>query len=213
MCALILLYTGISVLPQEIKPLFLRENGGVETATLFAYVWCLVLIWRFGGINWIRSYWYLTVLILLLFLREADMHKRFTGHSIFGTRLYFHEDTTLLSIVVGLGVVVLVVVVLYRALSTHLGKLFKSLAEGSANAVFLMLAFILAIFAKLIDGIARPLEKMGIVLDSGAEYRFMQIEEIAELGIPLALCLATVKYFSKQDHDQMDGSAGRPEQA
>ncbi|MGI9317408.1 MAG: hypothetical protein ACR2QW_08770 [bacterium] len=195
---LVLLYTGISFLSPENQSVFLRENGVVETITLFAYAYCVILIARFGGSDWIKSRWYLVAIIYLLLLRETDMHSKLTGHSIFGTRLYFHPDTSTFTSIMALSVVVFVLWVLYYSLKSHLRPLLNDISHGAAHAMFILAALILAIFSKLIDGATRTFGKVGITVDAAAEHKFMQIEEIAELGIPLALCFAITKYFSNQ---------------
>ena len=144
------------------------------------------------------SRWYLVTFIVLLLLREADLHVRFTESSIFGSRLYFQTDTSILTIVLGTAIILLVLCVLFLTMTLHFRDFVRQVFRRVASAWFIALALFLAILARSVDGVKRKLAMIHVDVSREAEFRFMQLEEIAEMGIPLALCIAAIFCFKEE---------------
>jgi hypothetical protein len=183
-------------LPYGLRAIVLRENGIVENATIFGYIVCIFLIFQKGGADWIKAQWQLTAWILLLFSREADMHSRFTAHSIFSTKLYIDINTSTPTLVISTTVVLILMCLFSYTIWKYSKVFFTQQLKRIDHALFTAIALLFAVIAKFLDGISRTLSRFSISINRDIELLFMQIEETIELGIPLALCLATISYFS-----------------
>ena len=190
------IFVTTSLLPFELWRLALIENGIIENATLCGYILCIFLIFQKGGADWIKARWQLTIWILLLFFREADMHSRFTAHSIFSTKLYTNINTSTLTLVISAMVVLIVICLFSYTIWKYSKVFFTQLLDGIDHALFIAVALLFAVTAKFLDGISKTLSRFSISINRDSEFLFLLIEETIELGIPLALCLATISYFS-----------------
>ncbi len=195
---LLILFLIVLILPRPQQELFLAENGVVESLTFIFYLVCLALIIKQRVWGWIRSRWHLLAIVALLALREADFHVLFTGQSIFRTRLYVDPETPFMVAASGMVVIILILWLFLYVLRKYGLGLVKDIKNRVSSALFILMAILLVLFSKSIDGITRKLGVFNIEISKSAEFSLMQLEEISELGIPLSLCIAVVLYFSQR---------------
>ena len=94
-CALLMSTAFCLFLPREAAWAFREEGGPLEMATVALYLLAAAAVlalalrgeWRggYGG----------SVVLLLLALRELDVHRRFTGLSVTGTKFWVSPDSPL----------------------------------------------------------------------------------------------------------------------
>ena len=175
---------------------WLQENGPIESLSAFGYFVCAsVMIFWFG--RELTGRWYMPVLVTALGLRELDFHSRFTTMSISKLRFYTGSSVPLLE---KLTVVVVAFVgwAAWLLLWKHGRTVLKDLRAGSFVVIGVVLAGMLAVFAKSIDGLARKLDGVGLSAPEWLLRAAHDSEEIMELGIPMMLLTALLFHIFTQ---------------
>ena len=115
---------------------------------------------------------------------------------IYSTKLYININTSTLTLVISAMVVLIVMYLFSYAIWKYSKVFFTQLLNGVDHTLFIAFALLWAVTTKFLDGFSRTLRRFSISINRNTEFLFLQIEETIELGIPLALCLATISNFS-----------------
>jgi uncharacterized membrane protein YhaH (DUF805 family) len=180
---------------EEVYRLVLSEVGIVETISAFGYFLCIGLLFYVAGRSSLKDYWYVYLVFLAMGLRELDFDKRFTETGIFKSKFLLANDVSVVEKFVGISVVVLILYSVYVLASRHLKTFLSELAALSLRSYVVFFALGLTVISKTLDGLARKLSSFGVYLDASVSVFTSRLEEILELGIPLAFLYAIYLYF------------------
>ena len=186
-------------------PLWIKEGGIIETLSVIGYFLCVVLILLKGGWSYIKKYNYFFILIILFGLRELDFDKRFTTMGIFKSKFYVSSSVPMIEKFMGLLVIAVLLYIVVSIVKNHSKGFFSKIKQLSSIHVGALITFLTIVFSKTIDGIARKLGYLNIIMDEQTAERFEVVEEVLELGIPLLILATLLIYFSieKQKHEKM----------
>lgn len=182
------------LLPLPLAKAWTHEGGPVETLTVVGYALCLALaVWQ-GGVALLRRHPMPFALVLLLMARELDADKRFLAQGVLKARLYTDPALPWRHKLIGALVLLLVATLLVRMARRYARLWWQGLREGDTASVAVLLAGALVVVSKTLDGLGRKLADLGIVLSDLASSRAGVVEEVLELGIPLALALGVLAW-------------------
>ncbi|MFO8049723.1 MAG: hypothetical protein R6U29_11875 [Desulfosudaceae bacterium] len=188
------LLVGLILLLQGVEPSLAekltRENGLVEDLTVVGYGIALVLMAVL--LRGLKHYFWFLLLVLAMALRELDFHARFTSMTTTSTRFYVSPEVPVVEKIIALVVFFLLLYGLIRLAISYLPALVAGLKNGRPEAVGVFLGFLLAVTAKLLDGLSRKLADFGIDLSAGGSLIAECVEEVLELGIPVMFILAVL---------------------
>lgn len=194
---LMLLFILILVLG-EANAAFLKNEGGiVETASALGYFVSAAYIVYRGGWSFLSKWPYFPLLIILFGFRELDFDKAFTTMGIFKSRFYLSPEVPFFEKCLGGFFILLLLWILWSLIRNHLAGLIAGLKRFSVESVGAALAIGLIVVAKSIDGLPRKLESIGIAGGEAMAYHFGVLEEVMELGIPIAIFLSFHAWFNK----------------
>jgi len=179
------------------RSILLREHGIVELASVFGYFWCALFILYKGGFAYLLRYNYFFMLVIFFMLRELDFDKKFTTTGILKTRFFLSDDVHFLEKIIGALVVFILIYIVLRILFHHLKTFYYGLMSRSIISIGALLVFMLLVISKLLDGIGRKLNRVGVEIGEMASSHLSAVEEILELGIPIALLLTFSVYFKR----------------
>ena len=106
-----------------------------------------------------------------------------------------HESNIYLEKFVGIAVILLILYSVYILVIRHSKAFLKGLAALNLRSYVVFLALAIAVISKTLDGLARKLLSFGIYIDDSLSIFTSRLEEILELGIPLAFLYAIYLYF------------------
>jgi hypothetical protein len=180
-------------LPREAAWAFREEGGPLEMATLALYLLAsaALLVMALRG-EW-RGGYAGSAVLLLLALRELDVHRRFTGLSVTGTKFWVSPDPPLsvkgaafLATVFCLGVVAVF-------LRGRIRSFVRGVGRGDPPCLSILGGILIVPFSLLLDQIPRPLKKAGL----WSEDLFLALsisEETFELAIPILFLVAILQW-------------------
>lgn len=166
------------------------EDGVIENATIFGYLWCMVYMLIYWPKDQLLKRGYIFALLLAFTLRELDFDKRFTTEGIFKTRFYLASEASLLEQFIGIAVITALLSIGYLFYRNHIkGRTLAQLLTHESRARVL-LPLCLIIIAKSLDGISRKLSIFGIETTQRSAELFQVTEEYLELFIPISIGFA-----------------------
>jgi hypothetical protein len=170
-----------------------EEDGPIENATVVGYLVLVIGLITIGGLERVFA-WHSGLIVTLLAVRELDFQTRFTtGNTLKITYWTKGISSMQEKLVVG-SLLLLVLYVIVRYLR-YLPGLYKGLVRGHEYAYSLFVAIVFLPLSKVFDASIRILrDDMGFNLLEGFICIFKLIEEMIELGIPLALILSLLQY-------------------
>jgi len=192
-CALLMSLASSLLLPREAAWAFREEGGPLEMATLVLYLLAsaALLVMALRG-EW-RGGYAGSIVILLLVLRELDVHRRFTGLSVTGTKFWVSPDPSLsvkgaalLATAFGLGMVAVF-------LRGRIGAFVRGVRRGDPPCISILGGILIVPFSLILDQIPRPLKKAGL----WSEDLFLALsisEETFELAIPVLFLVAILQW-------------------
>ncbi len=179
-------------------PLWIKEGGIIETLSVVGYFLCVVFILLKGGWSYIKKYYYFFILIILFGLRELDFDKRFTTMGIFKSKFYVSGSVPMIEKFMGLLVIAVLLYFIVSIFKNHSQGFASKIKKLSPVHVGALITFLTMVFSKSIDGIARKLGYLNIIMDEQTAGCFEVLEEVLELGIPLLILATLFIYFSKK---------------
>ena len=199
----LLTFSSILICMGERANFIVKEGGLVETTTVLLYgIVIAVILWkkpmRFSSANWLS-----TTAVLILMLREMDFDKVFTTMGIFKSRFYKSSEVPLIEKLVA-GVVIIFIITNCFLLVRYYIHSVLSEAKRNLNAEWgVFIAIALAAISKLVlDGLPRKLGNIGLESPDIIKNSHEFLEEVFELGIPVALLM--VLFCKLKDVEQAD---------
>lgn len=185
--AALLVAGGADVLRAALGEARFTEAGALELASAAGYLLALA-VFAARALH-PRHCWPVPVLLLAGAARELDLDKRLTDPGLLQARLYT-GDAPLAVKLAGLAVVVAILAAAFVLVVRDGPGWVRALSAGARRAWWAVAALALAAASKSLDGVGRKLRPLGIevaeVLDTAAAL----VEEVLELGIPIAIVLA-----------------------
>lgn len=189
--ALIGLFVAIDVMLIARGASFVREGGGLENVSAVLYVVSLVVFFRLAPpSNW-RRLWHIPTLMMLFALRELDFDKAFTEAGVLSLKLYSGNAAWHVKMTAG-AVALFVLVVVLRSMILGGPAAVRAVRHGQNWAWFVFLAVALLVSTKTLDGLARKLMGLGIIISDDLDAVASLVEETGEVFIPVCAILAMV---------------------
>jgi hypothetical protein len=199
----LLTFSSILICIGESANSIIEEGGLVETTTVLLYgIVIFVILWKKPMESSITN-WLSTTGILILMFREMDFDKAFTTMGIFKSRFYKSSEVPIIEKLVA-GVVIIFIITVSFLLIRHYIYSIRSEAKKNLNAEWgVFIAITLAAISKLVlDGLPRKLSNIGLESVDIIKNYHEFLEEVLELGIPIALLIAL--FCKLKDVEQVD---------
>lgn len=181
----------LSILVQGVDTALTKESGGAEWMSVFALVVGALWLSAVGTLK--TRFWMVPVTLLLLALRERDVHNWFyepgllRAETLQGDNPLWQKALTTLAI---LFVVVTVLMLIARGVLPLLRAVFRL----RAWAVVFVLAGMSAVYAQLVDGSGKKLVQFGIEVSQDVAQILPMTEELGELLFALGLVWAVALF-------------------
>jgi hypothetical protein len=175
------------------KDFILSEEGPIEMIAAIGYMLCAGAVILLAG-YW-PGKWHAAFLLFMLGLRELDFHSRFTSMNLTKIKFYLSQQVPIHEKVIGFTVIALCLYAGYRLLRLEGRRWWADLKARRACAFGVLFGVICALAAKSLDGLARKLRDIGMVLDEQASNYATYVEETLEMGIALMFGLAIWCYY------------------
>lgn len=195
---LLVAITFFHVVEHDFAAAMLHEGGVVEVFSAIGYGLCVLVMVLFGGGSYLRQHYPLTVLTAMAGLRELDFDKRFTETGLLQSRMFTSGDVALGERLAGLLVMASLIVLGVLIIRRYLMPFLRQLIRFDPVALGVALAFGFAAVSKTIDGLGRKLEPVGIMVSEQINFSAAVVEEVLELGMPVALITATLVFLCRQ---------------
>lgn len=179
-------------------PLWLKEGGIIETLSVIGYFVAALLILLKGKWPYIKQYHYFFILIIMFGLRELDFHKKFTTMGMFKSKFYLSDAVPMSEKLIGLLVISLILYIFIKIIKNHSKDFFSQIKKISPVHIGVLITFMVLFFSKAIDGLARKLGQLDIVIEQQTSTNFEVIEEVLEMGVPLLIIATLFIYFSNE---------------
>lgn len=207
--ALILAVFLVALLLEEpSRESFLREGGPVEMASALIYFFCFGLVAAWGRLFFFEAYPYFALVPLLFGLRELDIDKAFTTTGIFKIRFFTSAEVPFYEKIFGFLLITALLYMIYALIRHQTKNYLGELRKRTPLAIGASLVAGLTIVSKTLDGLGRKLESVGINVSESVNNHSSELEEILELGIPIAMIITFVYYFRERATErQLKGEA------
>ncbi|MEM9578035.1 MAG: hypothetical protein AAF999_13590 [Pseudomonadota bacterium] len=168
---------------------FKREGGGLENVSAVLYgVAAIVFFAHAPSSRWGRLF-HVPVLMVLFAMREMDFDKAFTESGILSLRMYSGDAAMMTKVIAG-SVGLFSLYVILRTAWRGIPAALKGLRAGARWPWFAVLAGVLVVATKSVDGLGRKLLDLGIVISNDLDSAASYAEEIGEVFIPVCAILA-----------------------
>ena len=196
MLGVTLVFLGCDLLMHESVSEIFKEGHSVEAISVVTLIAAAAFWWIAHG-RLIGREWHIPVILILMALRELDVDKRFTSEGVLQLRLYT-GPSPLWQKAVGLAVVALILVCIWRLVRFTLPRCWRGLQRGVGLAWLATGATVLIVIAKSMDGLDRKLAPLGITFDPAVGIKAGRLEEMLELAAYTMLAQAVV--YVAQSH-------------
>lgn len=204
--ALGLVMAVVASLSRSTQEAVLTEGGPIETLSAIGYVVVAGLLVALMVREGRARAWPLVGLLLVMGARELDLDKRPFTEGLLKSRQYLGDAVPLAERLASLALLAGIVVLLVLAVRRYGRRTLRGVASLRPAPLLVATGLALAVVTKAIDGLDRKLAPFGISVGEPAMRLVGLVEEIGELGIPLAFTLAIPLVAA--DHARSD-TAGR----
>ena len=171
---------------------FKREGGGLETISALLYFVAIAVFFALAPARVWLPLFQVPALMALFAMREFDMDKAFTHHGIMSLKQYTRDNPPLTEKLISGAVALFALYVLYRVVRYGGPAAWRALQQRELWPWFGVLAGVLVVGAKSVDGLGRKMLDFGIVISDDLDLVAGTAEEIAEAFIPVCAILAIV---------------------
>ena len=183
------------LLDPALRPLIIKEGGVIETASAVAYLLAASAVWGLGGWQAVKQHWSLVLLLLAFASRELDFDKRFTSEKIFNLRMYTGDEAALWEQLLGAAIIALLLFALVTTYKRYGAEFKQGIRQLQFIPVSIAIGLVLMVLSKTLDGLARKLAGVGILISDEANSLASDIEEIFELAVSLIFLCCVIKGF------------------
>ena len=199
--ALIMAFVGIDMMFIDGDASLKREGGGLETVSAVLYVVAVSVFFMLAPPQDRWRLFHVPALMALFAMRELDFDKAFTDAGILSLKLY-SGDAMLRTKLIAAAVALIVVYVMLRTLWCGIPATLRARRAGEIWPWFALMAAGLIVATKSLDGLARKLMDLGIVISQDVGNVASLAEEIGEVFIPVCAILAMVACWRGAASDQ-----------
>lgn len=190
----ILLSSGISMLPPESVKRIVQENGVVEVLTAFGYLAAALFLVFVGFRHRLSTAFSSGLVVTALGMRELDFHDRFTTMGIFKTKFYVSPEVPSGEKIIVTVIVLTLLFAVIKYCRNNFGAFRRALKGRQSWAIAAGLAIVFMVSSKLLDSASAPLQWVLSFVHSEPEMCTWVLEEIIEMAIPALILIATFKY-------------------
>lgn len=193
--AVLLIFAVSLTLGAEGRDLLLEEGGILEMLSAVGYGVCALLILLWGKGAYLRRYHYFFMLVVLFGLRELDFDKRFTTMGMFKSKFYLSDEVSGVEKIIGLMVIGLLLYIVFSIIRHHAKDLLSKVKAASPVHVGAFAVLVLLVLSKTLDGFARKMSSLNVMISEQASMHTSAMEEILECAIPVILIFTFYAYF------------------
>lgn len=189
--AVALLIVAVALLPVTLQQSLLREGAPIELLSAVLYfLGASLLLFR------LTSHWPFMIVMLCFGLRELDMDKAGFTEGLLKSRQYVGDTVAMPERIISLLILLTIIAAVVVAMIRGIRALRR--APGSQIVWLIALGTVLGVTAKTMDGINRKLQPYNIQISERGEQLALVYEEVAELGMAAALCMASFMIFQRR---------------
>lgn len=177
---------------------FKREGGGLETASAVLYFAVIYAFFRHVPARLWGVLFYVPGLMALFAMREFDLDKAFTQSGIMSIKFY-SGDSSFMAKLIGGAVAVFALYILYRVVRHGGPAAWRAVRTGESWPWFAVLAGVIVVATKSVDGLGRKMLDFGIVISDDLDLLASTAEEIGEAFIPVCALLAVLARWKGRD--------------
>lgn len=177
------------------RRLILYENGLIEGVSAVGYFICALFMSRCGGQEFLKRYRHAFIVLLLMGLREHDLHKVVFFEGIFSTRFYVDPEAPFFYKLFGAVIIIMVLYLVCQVVARLAGPLIRGVLRLDRCAVAMVVTLGLLVVSMVSDGIGRKLAILDIFITEQTEKHAGVFEEVGEMGIPIMIFIGLHYYF------------------
>jgi len=197
----LVIISAIIIVGFPTPPDFLNEGAFVETSSVVLYGVTITFLLWLRPMKELKDTLLCAAVTLCLMLRELDFDKKFTDLGVFKGKFYKSAEIPIIQKLVGLFIILTLLALVITLLVRHTKPLLRGLKENHRAKYGVITAIILAFVSKaFLDGMPRKLGDFGIKTPAALIHGHGTLEEILELGIPIALLMAL--YFKQKERKE-----------
>ena len=172
-----------------------REDNLVERLTVVLYLG-VIACFLFLAMGDKGFRYHSAFLVLLLTLRELDIHRKLVAGNVFKFNYYLQPSASPMEKLVAGAVVLFCAYALIRYMMTYVKTLILGLRSRFGYALTTAAVLLMLPVTKLMDATPGILRRIfAITLSYEAEMSLRLFEEMLELGIPLLILCACLQYW------------------
>lgn len=183
------------VLPPHDMLVFVEENGMVETLTLVAYAIAVLVVVFGGGDVKPVTRCALVVMLVYMFMREADWHKSVSSESILKSKFWLGSQIPVTDKLLAALILLPVVWMLIYFIWNYTRSFFRSLGERQGYAISILVFLVVLVVSKMIDRSLNVLTELYQMQfpDWTVAFQVSQ-EEFLECLLPVLIVVAFFQY-------------------
>ena len=189
--ALIAVFVTVDALISPAGTSLKREGGGLEVSSVVLQLLAAATFFAVVPSRFWAPLFHLPALFVLFAAREMDFDKAFTQSGILSLRFY-SGDSSLTAKLIGGAFALFAVYVVFRSLRRGLPAMWRALQEREVWPWFAIMAAVLIVFVKAMDGLGRKLRDFGIEISEDLNTLASTVEEIGEAFLPVIAILALI---------------------
>ncbi|MBD1390483.1 hypothetical protein IC617_13660 [Neiella sp. HB171785] len=198
--ATLVFFVAVSLEPAAQKML-MREHGPIEALSAFGYLLCVAVMAKAGGSDYVKKYWYFSVVLVSFAAREMDFDKAFTNVGVLKSKFFFSPDVSIMGKLVSaviLGFILFALITIVRRHSkAFIAKVFSFRWDPVIWSIGFAGTFL--VVSKSLDGLGRKLRGWGIAdISPEVDKVASLVEESMELAVPYLFIIAVLAYLRSQ---------------
>ena len=174
-----------------------RENGPIENASAIGFALCALAVWLRSGTSTVTK-GLVSVLMLVLTMRELDVDKRFFTRGLFKSSQYLKDTVPTGEKIVSAVILLVILGCLVALVMRERQTIRAALRRWHAGTIALATTIVFAGIAKSLDGAARKLAPFGVEVSDDLGVYLGGVEELMELAI-MALLLVAILCWPRRD--------------
>ena len=178
--------------------LVINEKGPIETISYIGYFVALIIALWLTKQKFLNDNYLISLILLILGLRELDFQKRFTTYSITGTKLYFASEASIQVKIIAFTILLGVITVLILFLKRYLIKYLIDCKNLAPHTFITLPIFLLLLLSKLFDKSLTTFKDLGLLVSHDVMKLSLVLEESVEVIIPLLIIHALMYQFTRK---------------
>ena len=175
---------------------FVRENGPIENLTLVVYIVAIALILYSGRtVLTVKTRAAIVILLVYMFMREADLHKSLSGTSILKIKFWLGSQFPVTDKLMALAILLPVLWALFYFIRGYTRRWWSDLCLKDGYAVGIFVFFAVLVISKIFDRSLNMMTEMwGWRFPMWVEALVTGQEEYLECILPLLITVSFYQY-------------------